>query len=856
MAKNLQYYLPQKDEHLSSEDLLGRFLTWTEEAGIHLYEAQENAILELFDGKNVILNTPTGSGKSLVAEALHFISLACGRRSAYTCPIKALVNEKWMALCKEFGPENVGLSTGDATVNMGAPILCCTAEILENRALGEGELLDIQDVVMDEFHYYSDRERGVAWQVPLLTLPQTRFLLMSATIGKTDFFEQAISRLNGKPCVTVTGKTRPVPLDFSYSMNEISTTVQGLVNSGKAPVYIVHFTQASAAENAQNLTSLNLCSKEEKAAIAKEIDHFRFSSPYGPEFKRFLKVGIGLHHAGLLPKYRILVEKLSQKGLLKVICGTDTLGVGVNVPIRTVLFTQLCKYSGDKTAILAARDFHQIAGRAGRKGFDDIGFVVAQAPAHVIENAKLAAKSSQTGKKFVKRKPPERGFVPWDESTYRRLIESPPEPLTSRFEVSHGMLINVLSRKTDGCSAMRKLIRDCHETAKRKKELMHRAFQLFRSLVEKNIVEFLPNPQQGMAHVQVNLDLQNDFAMNEPLSLYLLDTLPQLSPESPDFALDVVSLVESIVENPEPILRVQLKKARDARYAELKAEHAEYNKIQEELDKVEYPKPLRDFIYTTFNAFAEEHPWVGDLNVEPKSIVREMIENFDTFSGYVKKYGLARMEALLLRHINYVYKVLAQTVPDSFKTEEILEIQNYLDELIRRTDSSLLEEWERLKNPEFIAEEMKEEKAFRADEASKDVTLDKKKFVANARARIFAFLSQLRNRNIDGALELLSEDLSEGQVVADGENIPWTENRLEELLLEFHSEHGNFRLDAEGRSVKHSIVVWTPSALKIQQILQDEEDVNDWEADFSIPLKESREAGMPLIRLDRIGSIA
>lgn len=856
MAKNLQYYLPQKDEHLSSEDLLGRFLTWTEEAGIHLYEAQENAILELFDGKNVILNTPTGSGKSLVAEALHFISLAYGRRSAYTCPIKALVNEKWMALCKEFGPENVGLSTGDATVNMGAPILCCTAEILENRALGEGELLDIQDVVMDEFHYYSDRERGVAWQVPLLTLPQTRFLLMSATIGKTDFFEQAISRLNGKPCVTVTGKTRPVPLDFSYSMNEISTTVQGLVNSGKAPVYIVHFTQASAAENAQNLTSLNLCSKEEKAAIAKEIDHFRFSSPYGPEFKRFLKVGIGLHHAGLLPKYRILVEKLSQKGLLKVICGTDTLGVGVNVPIRTVLFTQLCKYSGDKTAILAARDFHQIAGRAGRKGFDDIGFVVAQAPAHVIENAKLAAKSSQTGKKFVKRKPPERGFVPWDESTYRRLIESPPEPLTSRFEVSHGMLINVLSRKTDGCSAMRKLIRDCHETAKRKKELMHRAFQLFRSLVEKNIVEFLPNPQQGMAHVQVNLDLQNDFAMNEPLSLYLLDTLPQLSPESPDFALDVVSLVESIVENPEPILRVQLKKARDARYAELKAEHAEYNKIQEELDKVEYPKPLRDFIYTTFNAFAEEHPWVGDLNVEPKSIVREMIENFDTFSGYVKKYGLARMEALLLRHINYVYKVLAQTVPDSFKTEEILEIQNYLDELIRRTDSSLLEEWERLKNPEFIAEEMKEEKAFRADEASKDVTLDKKKFVANARARIFAFLSQLRNRNIDGALELLSEDLSEGQVVADGENIPWTENRLEELLLEFHSEHGNFRLDAEGRSVKHSIVVWTPSALKIQQILQDEEDVNDWEADFSIPLEESREAGMPLIRLDRIGSIA
>ncbi len=855
MSKNLQDYLPQKGEAFDSEDLLGRFLSWTEDRGVNLYEAQENAILEIFDGKNVILNTPTGSGKSLVAEALHFASLSLGRKSAYTCPIKALVNEKWMALCKEFGPENVGLSTGDATVNANAPILCCTAEILENRALGEGEALDVQDVVMDEFHYYSDRERGVAWQVPLLTLPQTRFLLMSATMGKTDFFEKALSRLNGFESVTVSSMTRPVPLEYSYSMNELSTTVQGLVNGGKSPVYVVHFSQSSAAENAQNFTSLNLCTKEEKAEIAKAVGNFRFSSPYGPEFKRFLKLGIGLHHAGLLPKYRILVEKLSQKGLLKVICGTDTLGVGVNVPIRTVLFTQLCKYSGDKTAILASRDFHQIAGRAGRKGFDDVGFVVAQAPAHVIENAKLAAKSSQTGKKFVKRKPPERGYVPWDESTYRRLIDSPPEPLTSRFEVSHGMLINVLSRKTDGCKAMRNLIRDSHETAKRKRELMHRAFSLFRSLVEKNVVEFVKNPQPGMAHVRVNLDLQNDFAMNEPLSLYLLDTLPKLDRESPDFALDVISLVESIVENPEPILRVQLKKARDARFAELKAEHAEYNKIQEELDKVEYPKPLREFIYSTFNDFAEVHPWVGDLNVEPKSIVREMMECFDTFSGYIKKYGLSRVEALLLRHINYVYKVLSQTVPDSFKTEEIVEIQDYLEEMIRRTDSSLLEEWERLKNPEFEPEEASPEKAFHADEAERDITLDRKKFVASVRSRIFSLLAFLQNGRYAEALDLLAEDLPEGRVLSDGEGAPWTEKRLGEIFDGYREEHGNFRLDAEGRSAKHSVAVWKPDSLQIQQILQDDEDLNDWEVDFSVPLSESRDAGMPLLRLNRIGII-
>jgi hypothetical protein len=369
------------------------------------------------------------------------------------------------------------------------------------------------------------------------------------------------------------------------------------------------------------------------------------------------------------------------------------------------------------------------------------------------------------------------------------------------------------------------------------------------------VVEFVKNPQPGMAHVRVNLDLQNDFAMNEPLSLYLLDTLPKLDVESPDYALDVISLVESIVENPDPILRVQLRKARDARYAELKAEHAEYNKLQEELDKVEYPKPLREFIYTTFNEFADEHPWVGDLNVEPKSIVREMIENFDTFSGYVKKYGLTRTEALLLRHINYVYKVLTQTVPDTLKNDELFEIQDYLDEMIRRTDSSLLEEWEKLKNPEFVAEDQAPEKAFHADAAANDVTLDKKKFVASTRSRIFSFLSFLQKRQFGEALDLLAEDLPEGVLLADAEGVPWTEKRLEDLSLEYHAEHGNFRLDVEGRSLKHTVAVWTAESLKIQQILQDDEDLNDWEVGFSIPLSEARDAGMPLLRLDRIGTI-
>ncbi|WP_295098205.1 RNA helicase [uncultured Fibrobacter sp.] len=843
----------------ASEDILEAFMEWAESRGTTLYPAQEEAILELLDGKNVILNTPTGSGKSMVALALHFDSIAHGRKSVYTCPIKALVNEKWMALCKEFGPENVGLSTGDATVNRDAPILCCTAEILSNMALCEGEKLTITDIVMDEFHYYSDRERGVAWQIPLLTLPQSRFLLMSATVGATEFFEREMTKHTGRESVTVRSSQRPVPLDFSYSTTEISTEVQKLVNEGKAPVYVVHFTQAAAASNAQNFMSLDLCTKEEKVKINEAIKEVRFSSPYGPDVKRWLKQGIGLHHAGLLPKYRILCEKLAQQGLLKVICGTDTLGVGVNVPIRTVLFTQLCKYSGDKTAILTARDFHQIAGRAGRKGFDNIGYVVAQAPEHVIENLKLEAKSRQTGKKFQKRKPPEHGYVPFDENTYRRLIDAQPEPLTSSFRVDHGMLLNILSRETDGCKAMRTLIKDCHESAASKKQLQHRSFQLFRSLVEKNIVEFVKPVAEGYSHLRVNMDLQDDFAMNQPLSLYLVDTLPKLDSESPEYALDVITLCESIVENPEAILRIQQNKARTARLDELKAQGMEYNQRMEEIEKVEYPKPLREFIYGTYNEFAEQHPWV-DVNVEPKSIVREMFENFSTFSGYVKQYGLQRMEAILLRHLNYVYKVLSQTVPDGYKNDELLEMQDYLGDMIRRVDSSLLEEWEKMAHPEDYQKRLEEgltedeaEKAFGADKAAADITYDKKRFLGMVRQRIFQIMGNLAKQDFAAVLDSLADDLEEGQMLVDGEGKPWTEPMLMEIMAAYTAEHHKFRLDVEGRALAHTIVTYEGDVMHIQQMLQDEEEFNDWSIDFEINLADSREAGIPLLKMLRIG---
>ena len=838
---------PNTGQAPGNDELLDAFLTRARSLGLSLYPAQEEAVLELFSENNVILNTPTGSGKSLVAAALHFKALRQGRRSVYTCPIKALVNEKWLALCKEFGPENVGLSTGDATINRDAPILCCTAEILSNIALREGSSANVADVVMDEFHYYSDRSRGVAWQVPLLTLPQSRFLLMSATLGETGFFEEALTRLNGRPTSVVRSAERPVPLEFSYSETPLPETLEALVKSGKNPVYVVHFTQAEAARNAQNFTSLPLCSKQQKAAIAEVLEKARFNSPYGPEIKRWLRSGIGIHHAGLLPKYRLLVEELAQKGLLPVICGTDTLGVGINVPIRTVLFTQLCKYSGEKTGLLSARDFHQISGRAGRKGFDSCGWVVAQAPEHSIENLQLEKKQAETGKKFVKRKPPEKNYTHWEKSSFEKLIASPPERLTSRFHISHGMLLNVLSRPGDGPRAMREIVSSCHEGAKAKKALFKRGWQLFRSMLGQKVVEILPRQADG-SRVRVNVELQDDFSLNHALSLYLLDTLPLLDSGAPEYPFVVLTLVESILEDPDAILRKQLDRVKGDAVAEMKAQGMEYDQRMEELEKLEYPKPNRDFIYSTFNAFSAAHPWVGQDNIRPKSIAREMFEEYRSFADYIKLYDLQRSEGLLLRHLSSVHKVLSQTVPDSAKDDVLAEMEQYLGALIRQVDSSLLEQWEKLRNPDYTAAPDRELKPPGAEEAAADITRDPKAFRALVRTHVLCFLRALANGDYPAALEELTQWEN-----PENPGTLWSQSGLESTMAEYHLEHERLRLDPEARNARHSYFETTePGRLKLQQMLVDPAESNDWFAEFDIDLAATRSRGSVTMRLERI----
>ena len=626
-----------------------------------------------------------------------------------------------------------------------------------------------------------------------------------------------------------------MPLEFDYSTTALEEKIEELVEANRAPIYLVHFSQLACARTAQDLMSRNFCTKEEKQAIAEILIDADFRSPYGKEIKKLLRHGLGIHHAGLLPKYRTLVEKLAQKGLLKVICGTDTLGVGVNVPIRTVVFTQLFKYGGQSTKTLAVRDFKQIAGRAGRRGFDDIGYVVAQAPEHVIANIKADAKAAAKGgkSKAMKKKPPEKGFVNWDEKTFRKLIDSPSEKLTSSFVMRHGMLLNLLSRSDeDGCSELRRIIRDSHETASAKATLRKRAFGLFRGLVEGNILRILPKDQRtGPSKVALNIELQDDFTLNQALATYLIEAVPQLDATDPVYPLNVISLAEAIVEDPAQVLRKQVDKMKDKLVAEMKADGVEYDQRMDALEQVEHPKPGKEFIYATYNEFALKNPWAKEASVRPKSIAREMFEDYSSFEDYIKKYGLEKSEAILLRHLSEVYKILAQTVPPNLKTPEVEEAEEFFGEIIRTTDSSLIDAWEKLRNPE----EPKETKVPKP-EREIPYTRNKPALLKATRGLIFQFIKSLSHGSVEHALSLVKSEQTTAQV--------------QESLTSYEEARGPMRLDPEARNHKHTHIQELPekSIWIIQQTLVDQEDTNDHLVHFQLDLKETDKERAPVLQ--------
>lgn len=856
-------FLPQGDSADDPDSVMYGFLQSISARNVDLYPAQEEALLEIFAGKHVVLNTPTGSGKSLVAVGAHFLALSQGKRSFYTSPIKALVSEKFFALCHDFGAHNVGMLTGDASINRDAPIICCTAEILAKLALGYDAKNQhhqaIDHVIMDEFHYYADRDRGAAWQIPLLTLKNTTFLLMSATMGDTPQVLESMRTMTGKDVAVVRSHDRPVPLDFTYSEKPIHETLEDLVRGKKSPVYVVNFSQRECVEEAQNALSVDFCSKEEKQAIVRALYGFRFDSPFGKDIRRFVTHGIGLHHAGLLPKYRLLVEKLSQQGLLKIIMGTDTLGVGVNVPIRTVLFTKLCKFDGERVGILSVRDFKQIAGRAGRKGFDDEGSVVCQAPEHVIENKRMEMRTDDPKKKrkLVKKKPPTKNYVAWDDKTFEKLISSPSEALVSSFDVNHGLILTLLQNTSGdgqnnrgaGYATLITLIARCHETPRSKSRLRRRAAVLLRALRHAGIVSVVRNTERG-ARLVINGALQHDFSLHHTLSLFLMDALPLLDTQQESYAVDVLSLVEAILEHPHVVLHKQIDKLKGERLAALKSEGMEYHDRLEELDKIEHPKPNRDFIYTAFNQFAEKHPWVGEDNIMPKSVVREMFELGASFHDYVREYGLQRSEGVLLRYVSQVYKALIQNVPAAFRTEALDEIIVYVRSLLERVDSSLLEEWSQLLQPP--AEGVDAPSHTRTDttaHAAHPIMLDPGAHARQFANRLRAEMHALVRAIAVGDLELVTSMVR----VRDGEE-PWTLERFKQALAPYFAEYQTILTTPESRKPHLTqITAVDEQTWRIQQVLVDPAGDNQWMVEATLVRDVVFNPGDPILYLERIG---
>ncbi|GAA0275904.1 DEAD/DEAH box helicase [Cryptosporangium japonicum] len=828
--------LPQTPD---ADEIFEAFAGWAEKQGLTLYPHQEEALIEIVSGANVILSTPTGSGKSMVATGAHFAALATGKRTYYTAPIKALVSEKFFALCDVFSPSQVGMLTGDASVNADAPIICCTAEILANIALRDGAAADVGQVVMDEFHFYAEPDRGWAWQVPLIELPQAQFLLMSATLGDVTRFVDDLSRRTGRSTAVVSNAERPVPLFYEYVTTPLHETLTELLETRQAPIYVVHFTQAAALERAQALMSVNVCTRAEKDAIASAIGNFRFSTGFGKTLSRLVRHGIGVHHAGMLPKYRRLVETLAQAGLLKVICGTDTLGVGINVPIRTVLFTGLSKYDGVKVRLLKAREFHQIAGRAGRAGYDTVGTVVVQAPEHVVENERALAKAGDDPKKrrkVVKKKPPE-GSVGYGKPTYERLIAAEPEPLTSSFAVSHAMLLNVIGRPGDAFAAMRHLLTDNHEDAAAQRKHIRRAIAIYRALLAGGVVEKLDSPDAEGRSVRLTIDLQEDFALNQPLSPLALAAIELLDRESPSYALDVVSVIESTLDDPRQVLSAQQFKARGEAVAQMKADGLEYDARMEALEDVTYPKPLVELLSAAYETYRRGHPWVADYELSPKSVVRDMYERAMTFTEYVSFYSLGRSEGLVLRYLADAYRAIRQTVPGEARTEDLTDLIEWLGELVRQVDSSLIDEWERLTSP---ADELAEVAPIESTPVA--VTRNTRAFRVLVRNALFRRVELAALRNW---WELGELDSASG----------WDTEAWDEAMTPYFEEYASIGTGPDARgpallSISEEAGLWL-----VRQTFDDPAGDRDWGISATVDLSASDEAGVAVIEVTSVGPL-
>ena len=828
------------DRGANADEAFMAFVDYELECGIELWPHQEDACMAIALGDHVILGTPTGSGKSTVALWLAFLALATGQRMFYTAPIKALVSEKFFDFTRRFGRDNVGMITGDVSINGSAPVICCTAEILANEALRYGDGANVAYAALDEFHFFGDRERGWAWQIPLLTLPYTQFLLMSATLGDTSAISDKVEEMTNRPVTTIADTPRPVPLEYLFAEETaLEGTVELAMRRGEAPIYIVHFSQDEALKSAQSLASFGISSKEDREAIKEALVDSRFNTAFGKTLKRLLLMGVGVHHAGMLPRYRRAVEQLAQQGLLPVICGTDTLGMGINVPIRTVLLTALAKFDGSKIRRLNAREFHQIAGRAGRSGFDTQGTVIAQATKYDVERKRALAKAGGDPKKARKiktSKPPE-GFVGWNEATYRRLVEAVPETLHPRMEMTHAIALAEVEQGGPAWQRTHDLVDDSLQTDEQKEQLHQRTDEVFATLQAADLID-REIMTDGTEDWFVKGEVPEGFALDQPLSPFLLAALELLDRESPDYALDVISMVEATLEQPRQVLRAQEKEARGAAIAQMKADGVEYDERMERVQEVTYPKPLEELLEVAFAEYCKAMPWALDFELAPKSVLRDMVETASDFKTYVQRYGLARCEGILLRYLSDAYHVLDRTVPPEAFDDRLDDIVCWLGWLVASIDSSLFDEW--AGNDDAGSEDAA------APGAEDAVVADRRAVTLIVRNALFARVRLAAFEKVD---ELGALDAEWG----------WPAARWQEALDSYYNEHEEILTDANARSATYLDIDESAERSEhtwhVRQIILDDAGDLDFRIEADVDLDATQEEGQAVFKNYRVGFV-
>ena len=484
------------------------------------YPVQEEALLTYFtDEEGVLLCAPTGTGKTLVAQGALYEALRTGQVAYYTTPLIALTEQKFaeMQAAAEkwgFSPEDIGLVTGHRRVNPDAKVLVVVAEILLNRLLGSGPEAfdDVCAVVMDEFHSIADRDRGIVWELTLGLLPEhVRLLLLSATVGNEQEFLLWLARSHGRRPKLVSETVRKVPLTHTWvgdrMLNElVQDMAEGEEEHRRTPALVFCFNRDECWSVAEQLKGLSLLPDAIRKDLLAELDEVDLKGGVGPKLRQILVRGVGVHHAGMLPKYRRLVEDLYERKLLAVCTCTETLAAGMNLPARSVVMTELLKGPFGAKKVVDASTAHQIFGRAGRPQFDDRGYVYALAHEDDVRIHRWQEKFDQIDendkdpkmlaykKKLKKKKPTRRDAVQyWNEDQYEKLVAAPATKLYSKGPLPWRLLAYLLG-KSDDVDRLRDFVGKRfmdgprHEAAKRKLRRM------LLALWDAGLVELEPSP--------------------------------------------------------------------------------------------------------------------------------------------------------------------------------------------------------------------------------------------------------------------------------------------------------------------------------------------------------------------------